>query len=73
MNGKSALAIHGSQGTQTGNVAVVLYVPASGTPLPIEEDTNPDGGGKSAIHGTVDFSSWGEKTSEQAPGTRCRC
>ncbi len=69
VNGTSVLAIHGSQGTQTGTVPVVLYVPASGRPLPVEEDTNPgSGGGSSAIHGTVSFSSWGEKTSEQAPG-----
>ena len=68
VNGKSALAIRGSQSTQTGKVPVVLYVPATGTPLPIREDTNPgSGGGASAIHGTVAFSSWGEKTSEQAP------
>jgi len=68
VNGKSVLAIRGSQGTQTGTVPVVLLVPASGTPLPIEEDTNPGtGGGSSAIHGTVSFSSWGEKTTERAP------
>ena len=35
--------------------------PASGTPLPIEEVTNPGSpGGSSAIHGTVTFSNWGE-------------
>ncbi len=69
VNGRPALAIHGSQGTQSGSkVAVVLYVPATGTPLPIEEVTNPNGqGGKSAIRGTVAFSAWGEKTSEKAP------
>jgi len=68
VNGKSALAIRGSQATQTGNVPVVLYVAATGTPLPIREDTNPgSGGGASAIHGTVAFSSWGEKTSVRAP------
>ncbi len=69
VSGKPALAIHGSQSTQNGGkVAVVLYVPATGTPLPIEEVTNPgDEGGASAIHGIVAFSSWGEKTSEKAP------
>ena len=69
VNGKPALAIHGSQGTQSGGkVAVVLYVPATGTPLPIKEVTNPDSqGGKSSIQGTVAFSAWGEKTSEKAP------
>jgi hypothetical protein len=69
VSGKSALAIHGSQSTQGGGkVAVVLYVPATGTPLPIEEVTNPDGkGGTSTIRGTVTFSSWGEKTSEKSP------
>ena len=68
VNGKRALAIRGSQGTQTGKVPVVLFVPATGTPLPMEEDTNPGtGGGSAAIHGTVSFSSWGEKTTEKAP------
>jgi len=69
VSGKSALAIHGSQSTQSGGkVAVVLYVPATGTPLPIEEVTNPDDkGGASTIRGTVAFSSWGEKTSEKSP------
>jgi hypothetical protein len=70
VNGKPALAIHGSQGTQSGGkVAVVLYVPATGRPLPMKEVTNPDSqGGKSSIQGTVAFSAWGEKTSEKAPG-----
>jgi hypothetical protein len=69
VSGKPALAIHGSQSTQNGgNVAVVLYVPASGPPLPLEEVTNPgDKGGASAIRGIVAFSSWGEKTSEKSP------
>ena len=46
----------------------ILYVPATGTPLPIEEVTNPErAGGTSAIHGTVSFSNWGEATTEKAP------
>ncbi len=69
VSGKPALAIHGSQSTQSGGkVAVVLYVPATGTPLPIEEVTNPGGkGGASTIRGVVTFSSWGEKTNEKSP------
>ncbi len=46
----------------------MLYIPASGTPLPIEEVTNPGTSeGSSAIHGTVTFSNWGEDKSQTAP------
>jgi hypothetical protein len=46
----------------------VLYIPASGTPLPIQEVTNAgSGGGSSAIHGVVSFSHWGENVSQTAP------
>ena len=53
--GQHVLAIKGSVATQSGSkVPVVLYVPASGSPLPIKEVTNAGGaGGSSAIHGTV--------------------
>ncbi len=68
VNGRHALAIRGSQSTQSGGkVPVVLYVSASGAPLPIQELTNPGGGGSSAIRGSVTFSSWGQKTSVKAP------
>ena len=71
VNGQRALAVHGFVSTQTRNkVPVVLYVAATGTPLPIEEVTNPgNSGGSSAIHGTVMFSHWGQKTAQTAPGT----
>ena len=47
---------------------VVLYVPASGAPLPIQEVTNSgSAGGSSAIHGVVTFSHWGENKSQTAP------
>ena len=69
MAGQKATAIKGSVATQSGGkVPVVLYVPASGTPLPIEEVTNAgSSGGSSAIHGTVTFSHWGENKSQAAP------
>jgi hypothetical protein len=67
--GQHALAIKGSVATESGSkVPVVLYVPSSGAPLPIEEVTNAgDSGGSSAIHGTVSFSDWGEDKSQTAP------
>ncbi len=70
VNGQQARAIHGFVSTQSGSkVPVVLYIPSSGAPLPIQEVTNPGGaGGSSAIHGTVSFSHWGETTNVKAPG-----
>jgi hypothetical protein len=67
--GKHALVIHGSVSTQSGtSVPVDLYVSASGAPLPIQEVTNPGtSGGSTALHGTVSFSRWGQKTSLKAP------
>jgi hypothetical protein len=69
MGGQQAVAIHGTVSTQSGSKApVVLYVPATGKPTPIEEVTNPGASAhSSAIHGTVTFSNWGEKTSQKAP------
>jgi hypothetical protein len=69
VNGQQALAVHGFAGTQSGaKVPVVLYVPSTGAPLPIEEVTNPGKtGGATAIHGTVTFSQWGQKTSVKIP------
>lgn len=69
IDGQRALTIRGDQATQGGSkVATILYVPATGTPLPIKEVTNPGNkGGKHAVHGTVTFSHWGEKTHEQKP------
>jgi hypothetical protein len=67
--GQSATVIKGSVATQNGaKVPVVLYLPASGSPLPIQEVTNAGtSGGSSAIHGTVTFSHWGENKSQKAP------
>jgi hypothetical protein len=67
--GQPALAIKGSVATQSGSkVPVVLYVPSSGSPLPIEEVTNAgNAGGSSAIHGTVSFTNWGENKNQTAP------
>jgi hypothetical protein len=70
VDGERALAVHGFVSTDSGSkIDVVLYVPASGSPLPIEELTNPGAKSSSDIHGSVDFSKWGEKTAETAPGT----
>ena len=67
--GQHVLAIKGSVATQSGSkVPVVLYVPSSGSPLPIKEVTNAGGaGGSSAIRGTVSFTNWGENKSQTAP------
>jgi hypothetical protein len=69
IGGQSATAIKGTVASSTGTkVPVVLYVAASGTPRPVEEVTNPaKANSKTAIHGTVVFTKWGEKTSEKAP------
>jgi hypothetical protein len=68
IGGQQALPIHGTVNTNSGKEPVVLYVAATGKPTLIEEVTNP-GASKhgSAIHGTVTFSDWGEKTSEKPP------
>ncbi len=70
VHGQHAVAVRGSVSTQSGSkVPVILYIPASGTPVPLEEVTNPGRtGGATAIHGTVVFTNWGEKTSRSAPG-----
>ncbi len=67
--GQKAKAIVGSVATESGSkVPVVLYIPASGAPLPIQEVTNSgSAGGASAIHGVVTFSDWGENKSQSAP------
>jgi hypothetical protein len=69
VGGQQAVAIRGTVSTSSGSKApVVLYVPASGKPTPIKEVTNPGASAhSSAIHGTVTFTNWGEKTSEKAP------
>ena len=69
IDGVHVLAIDGFASTESGhNVRVVLYVPSTGTPLPVEEVTNPKAsGGSSAIKGTVTFTSWGEVPNVQAP------
>jgi hypothetical protein len=69
VNGQNAKGIKGSVSTNTGSsVPEILYVPATGKPLPIEEVTNP--GAKvhsSTIHGTVSFSNWGQQVAVTAP------
>jgi hypothetical protein len=69
VGGQQAVAIRGTVSTSSGSKApVVLYVPATGKPTPIEEVTNPGASAHaSAIHGTVSFSNWGEKISEKPP------
>jgi hypothetical protein len=67
--GQKANAILGSVSTESGTkVPVLLYIPASGSPLPIQEVTNSGSSGSaSAIHGVVTFSDWGENKSQTAP------
>jgi hypothetical protein len=69
IGGQITQAIKGTAATSSGTkVPIILYVNATGTPLPIEEVTNPKGN-SSSIVGTVTFSNWGEKTDPQAPAT----
>jgi hypothetical protein len=67
--GQKASAVLGSVATESGSkVPVLLYIPASGSPLPIQEVTNSGSSGSaSAIHGVVTFSDWGENKSQTAP------
>ena len=67
--GQQATGILGSVATESGSkVPVMVYVPANGSPLPIQEVTNAgNAGGASAIHGVVTFSNWGEDKSQSAP------
>ncbi len=69
VQGQRAIAITGKvNASGGGTVPVVLYVAATGKPLPIEEVTNPGkSGGSSSISGTVIFSNWGQTTTEKAP------
>ena len=69
VNGQSALAIKGTVRNQSGtSTPIVLYVPASGTPHPLQEVVNSgSGGGSSVIHETVSFTHWGEQPTAQAP------
>jgi hypothetical protein len=68
VGGVKAKAIVGSVATENGNkVPVVLYIPASGSPLPIEEVTNAGAKGSSGIEGNVTFSHWGENKKQTAP------
>jgi len=69
VGGQPALAVKGSVRNQSGtSTPVILYVPTSGTPHPIEEVVSPgSGGGSAAIHETVSFTHWGENPAPKAP------
>jgi hypothetical protein len=71
INGQRAVGIRGTVPTESGqSERQVLYVPANGPALPIEEVTNPTSSkskGSAAVHGTVTFSYWGEKKTATAP------
>ena len=67
IGGHLTVAIKGTAASSSGTkVPIVLYVEASGTPLPVREVTNPNAK-SSAIQGTVTFSNWGESTDPTAP------
>jgi len=69
IGGHLTQAIKGTAASSSGNkVPIVLYVESSGTPLPVQEVTNPNAK-SSAIRGTVTFSNWGEVTHPVAPAT----
>jgi hypothetical protein len=66
IDGKSAFAVVGSVSDNSGNsVSATLWVPTSGSPLPIEQTTAASS--KGAIAGTVTFTKWGEKVAQKAP------
>lgn len=67
--GKKVTAVTGSVSTQSGsNVTVLLYIPTTGSPLPVQEVTNPSrAGGSTAIHGIVTFTDWGENKNQTTP------
>jgi hypothetical protein len=69
VRGQHVVSVRGSVGNQNGSsVPIVIYIPATGAPLPVEEVTNPGQSGHgSAIHVAVTFSRWGETTTEKAP------
>jgi hypothetical protein len=69
VQGQKATAIEGSVANQSGGkVPVLLYIPATGNPLPIQEVTNVGAAsGSSAIHGVVTFTHWGEDKNQSAP------
>ncbi len=68
IGGQPALAIRGQVSTVTGKkVPEVLYVPASGTPLPLAEVTNPGAPKAASIHGQLVFTHWGERLTVHAP------
>ncbi len=69
VDGQHVVAVRGFVATESGSkVPVLLYIPATGAPRPIQEVTNPGQSGRSStIHGTVTFTNWGEKTTEKAP------
>jgi hypothetical protein len=65
--GQLTQAIEGTAATSSGTkVPIILYVAATGTPVPVREVTNPDAK-SSAIRGTMTFSDWGETRDPQAP------
>ncbi len=67
INGQVTKAINGTAATSSGTkVRIILYVTTSGTPLPVEEITNPSAK-SSTINGSVTFSGWGEDTHPKAP------
>ena len=69
VHGQRARAVRGWVTSETGSkVRVVLYVPATGTPTPLQEVTNPGAAkGSSTIHGTVTLTDWGQQISQTAP------
>ena len=69
VHGQRVRAVRGYVTSETGSkVRVVLYLPVTGTPTPVQEVTNPGAPkGSSTIHGTVTLTDWGEQISQTAP------
>jgi hypothetical protein len=69
VHGQRARAIRGYVTSESGSkIPVVLYVPVSGAPTPIQEVTNPGAQkGSPTIHGSVTLSNWGQQITQTAP------
>ena len=69
VHGQRVRAVRGYVTSETGSkVRVVLYLPVTGTPTPVQEVTNPGAPkGSSTIHGTVTLTDWGQQISQTAP------
>ncbi len=66
IDGKSTVAVVGKVSDGSGEtLPATLYVPASGTPYPVEQTTGSPS--SKAVSGTVTFTKWGQHVTQKAP------